>query len=395
MLKYIRGDLMINFTYSSPTIIHFGEGQIVKLIDELKKRNVKNLLFVYGKTAVKKLGIYDKVVEVTTELGISLFEESGVRPNPDITSVYSGISKCKENNIDFIFAAGGGSVVDCAKAIGLGYYYDGDAWDMYVKKGIPGKSLPIGCAITLAATGTETNGNSVISNDSTDEKRSIASKNSVPVFAIIDPAYTLSVNQHFTVAGSIDIIMHILEQYFSNTEDTETSDLMSIGVLKSVIENTNWLLNGKNTYQKRANISWASTIGLNWILGVDKVGDWATHRLSYAITKEYGVTHGSALALIFSSWMKTALKYNPVTMKWRLSLLGSELFGGIEYNEVPDALNKVFNEWGANTCFKDQGINLSDQNIDSLVENALALGNVGTVVDINKEIAKEIFNLAK
>jgi len=386
---------MINFTYSSPTIIHFGENQIDKLLEELQTRNVKNLLFVYGKTAIKKLGIYDKVLEVTSKLGIKLVEESGVRPNPDITSVYSGIEKCKENNIDFIFAAGGGSVVDCAKAIGLGYYYDGDAWDLYVKKGLPGKSLPIGCAITLAATGTETNGNSVISNDAVGEKRSVASKSSVPVFAIIDPTYTLSVNHHFTVAGSIDIIMHILEQYFSNTEDTETSDLMSIGVLKSVIENTNWLLNGKNTYQKRANISWASTIGLNWILGVDKVGDWATHRLSYPITKEYGVSHGNALALIFSSWMKTALKYNPVTMKWRLGLLATELFGGIEYNEVPDALDKIFKEWGASTSFKDEGITLTDNDIDLLVDNALALGNVGTVVDVNKEIAKEIFIKAR
>ena len=386
---------MINFTYSSPTIIHFGENQIDKLLEELQTRNVKNLLFVYGKTAVKKLGIYEKVLEVTSKLGIKLVEESGVRPNPDITSVYSGIEKCKENNIDFIFAAGGGSVVDCAKAIGLGYYYDGDAWDLYVKKGLPGKSLPIGCAITLAATGTETNGNSVISNDAVGEKRSVASKSSVPVFAIIDPTYTLSVNHHFTVAGSIDIIMHILEQYFSNTEDTETSDLMSIGVLKSVIENTNWLLNGKNTYQKRANISWASTIGLNWILGVDKVGDWATHRLSYPITKEYGVSHGNALALIFSSWMKTALKYNPVTMKWRLGLLATELFGGIEYNEVPDALDRIFKEWGASTSFKDEGITLTDNDIDLLVDNALALGNVGTVVDVNKEIAKEIFIKAR
>ena len=386
---------MINFTYSSPTIIHFGENQIDKLLEELQTRNVKNLLFVYGKTAVKKLGIYEKVLEVTSKLGIKLVEESGVRPNPDITSVYSGIEKCKENNIDFIFAAGGGSVVDCAKAIGLGYYYDGDAWDLYVKKGLPGKSLPIGCAITLAATGTETNGNSVISNDAVGEKRSVASKSSVPVFAIIDPTYTLSVNHHFTVAGSIDIIMHILEQYFSNTEDTETSDLMSIGVLKSVIENTNWLLNGKNTYQKRANISWASTIGLNWILGVDKVGDWATHRLSYPITKEYGVSHGNALALIFSSWMKTALKYNPVTMKWRLGLLATELFGGIEYNEVPDALDKIFKEWGASTSFKDEGITLTDNDINLLVDNALALGNVGTVVDVNKEIAKEIFIKAR
>ena len=386
---------MINFTYSSPTIIHFGENQIDKLLEELQTRNVKNLLFVYGKTAIKKLGIYDKVLEVTSKLGIKLVEESGVRPNPDITSVYSGIEKCKENNIDFIFAAGGGSVVDCAKAIGLGYYYDGDAWDLYVKKGLPGKSLPIGCAITLAATGTETNGNSVISNDAVGEKRSVASKSSVPVFAIIDPTYTLSVNHHFTVAGSIDIIMHILEQYFSNTEDTETSDLMSIGVLKSVIENTNWLLNGKNTYQKRANISWASTIGLNWILGVDKVGDWATHRLSYPITKEYGVSHGNALALIFSSWMKTALKYNPVTMKWRLGLLATELFGGIEYNEVPDALDKIFKEWGASTSFKDEGITLTDNDVDLLVDNALALGNVGTVVDVNKEIAKEIFIKAR
>lgn len=384
---------MKNFVYESKTKIIFGKDEIKALKSELLENNVKNLLLVYGKTAIKKIGIYDEIIAITNELGIKVIEESGVRPNPDISSVRSGISKCKEHSVDFVLAAGGGSVADCAKSIAFGVYYVGDIWDVYLRKADSLQSLPIGVIITLAATGSETNGNSVISNDETNEKRSVAYPFSVPTFTIIDPTYTLSVNKHHTMAGSIDIIMHILEQYFSNTENTTTSDYMSIGVIKSVIENTNLIVSGTDSYDIRSNISWASTIGLNWILGIDKVGDWATHRLSYVLTKEYGVTHGYALAMIYTSWAKIAYKYNEATMSRRLDLLGEGLFDGIKGLEVLDKLDELFASWGASTRI-NQELTISESDIDKLVDNALALGSVGTITSIDKSKAKEIFMLA-
>jgi len=382
---------MKNFEYQSLTKIIFGKNEILKLDRELKAYNVKKMLLVYGRSSIKNLGIYKQVLFICEKLGIEVFEESNVRPNPEMTSVRSGINTCKENDIDFVLAAGGGSVIDCAKAIAFGTLYDGDPWDVYLLKDSATKSLPIGVIITLAATGTETNGNSVISNDVTNEKRSVAYPFSIPKFAIIDPSYTLSVERHHVIAGSMDIMMHVFEQYFSNTLRTETSDYMSMGIIKSVIENTNRYLNGEDSYETRANISWASTIGLNWILGVDKVGDWATHRLSYPITKEYEITHGYALALIFTSWIRVALKYNSTTMIPRLRTLGEMIFDEPDYQKVPGKLEELFESWGAKVRLSDELLYVDVKRINELIETALALGSVGTVVKIDKEKALEIF----
>lgn len=382
---------MKNFEYRSLTKIIFGKDQISNLERELSEFKVRKLLLVYGMSSIKNLGIYEQVIFICNKLDIEVYEEGGVRPNPDMSSVRSGIETCRTNDIDFVLAAGGGSAIDCAKAIAFGTKYDGDPWDVYLLKDKATSALPLGVIITLAATGTETNGNSVISNDETGEKRSVAYPFSVPKFAIIDPSYTLSVDRYHVIAGSMDIMMHVFEQFFSNTLRTETSDYMSMGVIKSVIENTNRYLAGEDGYETRANLSWASTIGLNWILGVDKVGDWATHRLSYPITKEYGITHGYALALIFTSWIRVALKYNSITMIPRLEIIGDMIFDGTDYSLVPDKLDELFSEWGAKVKLSDELKEVTLEEIDKLIENALALGNVGTVIEIDKNKALEIF----
>lgn len=385
---------MKNFTYIQKTKIIFGKDEISKLKTELKQNNVSKLLLVYGKQAIKNLGIYDYIVDICKQLDIELFEESGVKPNPDMDSVRSGVKTCKENDIDFVLGAGGGSAIDCAKAIALGAKYDGDIWDIFVRKDDPTESLPVGVVITLAATGTETNGNSVISNNDTNEKRAFGTPLSVPIFAIIDPTYTLSVNHHHTIAGSIDIMMHIFEQYFSNTDHTLTSDYMSMGILKSIIHYTNEIVKGNDSYDARSNIFWASTLGWNSLLGIDKIGDWATHRLSYPLTKEYGVTHGYALAMLFPSWLRIGLQYNQKTITKKLTLLGQELFATEEPESVILALEELFTNWGANVTIKvDKEI--TDQDIQAIADNALALGNVGTVYEIDIKKAVEIYKLAR
>jgi alcohol dehydrogenase YqhD (iron-dependent ADH family) len=386
---------MQNFIYDTKTKIIFGQNQIHSLEKELPKLGVKKILLVYGKSSIKKLGIYDTIIEITKKLGIEVFEESNVRPNPEISSVRSGIQTCKKEQIDFVLAAGGGSVIDCAKAIAFGVFYKGDVWDIYLRKADSNQSLPIGVVITLAATGSETNGNSVISNDQTNQKLSVKYDISRPEFAIIDPSYTLSVNEHHTFAGSIDMMMHIFEQYFATTERTDTSDYMSLGVIKSIIENTRRILSGQDDYQTRANLSWASTLAWNWILGVDKNQDWATHRLSYPVTKEFGTTHGYALAILFPSWMKVALKHNPGVMVPKLSLLGRELFGNANPHGAIEELRTLFQSFKAPTSFEEEGIHLTVDQIDRLVKESLVLGPVGNVVKIDEVIAKEIFMEAK
>ena len=382
---------MENFEYSSPTNIVFGKDQLETLPSLMDAHSVKRVLLVYGKSAIKKLGIYDRINTLLKDKGIEIYEEGDVRPNPDMSSVLSGRKQVLKYNIDFILAAGGGSVIDAAKAIAFGARLEEeDVWKTFMHEAAYKGALPIGVILTIAATGSETNGNTVISNDAENDKRSIAKESLRPQFAIIDPSYTFSVPRHHTFAGSIDIMMHIFEQYFSPTKRTETSDYMTLGVLKSVIENTNRILNGEDDYNTRANISWAATLALNWILQKGKVGDWASHRLSYPLTVHYGLTHGYALSSIFPSWIETARTYNPEDMKRRLSLLAREVLGG-KGEDVPDTLRTLFRKWGAPASFKDSEIDLSEEAATNLAKQTVALGDVGNMIKINASIAKELY----
>ncbi len=388
---------MENFTYNLPTEIIFGDNQIQTLKAQLLKHQVKKVLLVYGKRSIKENGIYDHVIKTCESLSIEVYEESGVAPNPDIESIISGQKTAKDKNVDLILAAGGGSVLDAAKAIALAAYLkDADSiWNVFMRKESFDKALPIGTILTLAATGSETNGNTVISNRALNDKRSVASPLLMPKFSIIDPSYTMSVSKHHTIAGSIDIIMHVFEQYFSITKRTETSDYMSFGIIKSVIENTKRILDGDNTYQNRANLSWASTIALSWILQQGKIGDWASHRLSYPITMDYGITHGLALAIIQPAWMEVMLKENPRVMERRLAALGKELFGVENPPNVISEIKRLFNDLGAHTTFKEAGVHLDDRAAKKMAQQSVALGPVGNVVKIDESLAEEIFKTAK
>ncbi|MFP4286261.1 MAG: iron-containing alcohol dehydrogenase, partial [Candidatus Izemoplasmataceae bacterium] len=248
---------------------------------------------------------------------------------------------------------------------------------------------------TLSAAGSESNGNTVITNEDTKEKRAVSYPFIYPVFSIIDPSYTMHVDKHFVVAGGIDVIMHVFEQYFSNTLRTETSDYMSFGIIKSVIENVNRYLEGEDSYDTRANLSWAATIGLNWILGQGKVGDWATHRLSYPITQFYRITHGYALTTIYPAWLRLALKENPETMERRLTFLGKEVFNKKTAEDTILAIKDLFDSWDAPTSFKDGQVYLDGDAVRELAKNATALGSVGTIVEIDYKKAIELFEDAK
>ena len=387
---------MINFTYHNPTKILFGKDQIETLREELKPYQGQASLLVYGKASIKKIGVYETLLKIFKDLNITHYEESGVRANPSIDSVLSARKTILEKDIVFVLAAGGGSVLDAAKAIAFApFLKEEEVWEVFLRKTDAKKALPLGAVLTLAATGSESNGNTVITNDHTNEKRAVAYPFLFPQFAVIDPAYTMHVEKHFMVAGFIDIMMHVFEQYFSITKRTETSDYMSVGILRSVIENANRILSGEDSYESRANVSWAATLALNWILGAGKIGDWASHRLSYPVTQFYGITHGYALTTIYPAWLKTALKYNPEVMEKRLQFIGKELFNVTEPTQVIEAIRAQFKAWDAPTSFKEAGVTLDDKAIEALTENAIALGPVGNVVSIDKALAKELFILAK
>ncbi len=387
---------MINFTYHNPTKIVFGKDQVSALSDLLKPYKNQTILLVYGRKSLKTYGIYDEIMNHLKPLNIKVIEESDVRPNPDLKSVLSGRKKVLEHNVKFILAAGGGSVIDCAKAIAFSVSIDEDkVWDVFLRKAEAKHAIPLGTVLTLSAAGSESNGNTVITNEDTKEKRAVSYPFIYPVFSIIDPSYTMHVDKHFVVAGGIDVIMHVFEQYFSNTLRTETSDYMSFGIIKSVIENVNRYLDGEDSYDTRANLSWAATIGLNWILGQGKVGDWATHRLSYPITQFYRITHGYALTTIYPAWLRLALKENPETMERRLTFLGKEVFNKKTAEDTILAIKDLFDSWDAPTSFKDGQVYLDGDAVRELAKNATALGSVGTIVEIDYKKAIELFEDAK
>ncbi len=383
---------MENFNYKSPTRIVFGKDEIESLPELLREAEAQRVLLVYGRKAIKDLGIYKRIQEIASTMDIELYEEAGVRPNPELESVKSGRRKVIEHGIDFILAAGGGSVMDCAKAIAFSAFKkEEEIWDVFLKKTPLKRALPLGVIVTMAATGSETNGNTVISNDETKDKTSIKDDKLIPAFAIIDPSYTVGMSKEKTVAGSIDIMTHVFEQYFSPTRHTSTSDYMSIGILKSVVENTQKILQGKDTYNTRANLSWASTIALNWILQQGKKGDWASHHISYPPTSKYGLTHGYALAVIHPAWMKMALAENPAVMRPKLAKIGAELFADGHPSQIVKSLMNLYASWGAPTSFKDMGITIDEEEATEFAKKATFSGSLGSVVKITGPMAKELY----
>ena len=289
---------MLDFNYAISTKIFFGKNKIEKLGEELKRYG-KNILFVYGGGSIKKNGLYDSVTNIFTRNFIVYHELSGVQPNPRITSVRQGIKLCREHNIESIIAVGGGSVIDCAKTIATGVYHQGDPWEMFLLgDSTIKKALPIGTILTVAGTGSEMNGNAVISNEETEQKLAIHHDLLRPKFSILDPTYTFTVPKNQTAAGTVDIFSHILEQYFSPTKDAFVQNRLAESLLKTCIYYGPIALKEPTNYEARAQLMWTSSLALNGLLGYGKITDWATHGIEHAVSAAYDVTHGVGLAIL-------------------------------------------------------------------------------------------------
>jgi alcohol dehydrogenase YqhD (iron-dependent ADH family) len=298
---------MLNFNYMVSTKIFFGRNSIEHLGEELKQYG-KRILFVYGQGNIKKTGLYDSVTNIFMRNNFIFHELSGVQPNPRISHVRQGIKLCREHDIECIMAVGGGSVIDCAKTIATGFYHDGDPWNLFVVgDSSVKKALPIGTVLTVAGTGSEMNGNAVLSNEQTEEKLAIHKDVLRPRFSILDPTYTFSVSKSQTAAGTIDIFSHILEQYFSPTKDAFVQNRMAESLLKTCREYGPVVLTEPRNYEARAQLMWTSSIALNGLLGYGRVSDWATHGIEHALSAVYDVTHGIGLAILTPSWMEYVL----------------------------------------------------------------------------------------
>lgn len=381
---------MDNFIFHNPTKLIFGAGQINHLPAEILKHGDR-LLIVTGRGSVKRSGLYDEVISLLADK-CAIYELEGIDSNPRLDSVREGVRICKENDIEIVLAIGGGSVVDASKAIAAGALYDGDVWDFYLRKATVEEALPIGVVLTLAATGSEMNGNSVVTNMETMEKKGSGSIHQFPTFSILDPCYTYTVSQADTINGIVDMMAHVFEQYFSHTAKTPLQDRFCESILVTVIENSAEVLADPNDYEARANLLLSGTFALNGLTKLGVEGDWASHGIGHQLSGLYDVAHGAALAIILPHWMRYVMddgidKFKQYAIKvWNVDQEGMtdrELaLEGIRRTA------KFFELMGAPQRMQDFGI--PAEAIDQMAKRATEAGPLGSYKKLYYEDVKNI-----
>jgi alcohol dehydrogenase YqhD (iron-dependent ADH family) len=294
---------MDNFEFKNTTKIIFGRGTENGVGTETKKHAGKVLLH-YGGGSVKKSGLYDRVVKSLKSAGIEFIELGGVQPNPRLSLVREGISICRDKKIPFILAIGGGSAIDSAKAIAVGVPYKGDVWDFYDNKGMPEEALPVATVLTIPAAGSESSPSSVITKEEGALKRGLTTELIRPVFSILNPELTFTLPAYQTACGAADIMAHIMERYFTNTEQVDFTDRLCEAAMKSIIANVPRVLRDPENYDARAEVMWAGSVAHNDLLGTGRTGDWGSHMIEHELSGIYDVAHGAGLAVVFPAWMK-------------------------------------------------------------------------------------------
>lgn len=299
-----------NFTYCNPTKLYFGNEALEGLAKELPKYG-KKVLLVYGGSSIKKNGIYDSVVGILKDGGKEIVELAGVMPNPTSIKLNEGVRVARDNKIDFILAVGGGSVCDYCKALSVSINCDDDPWDKYfIRFDEPEcEIVPVGCVLTMVGTGSEMNGGSVITNH--EQKLKIGhvfGEEVFPKFAILNPEYTMTIPKYQMVSGIFDIMSHILEQYFSGSDDN-TSDYIMEGLLRSLIVSAGVAVENPYDYEARSNIMWTATWALNTLVAKGKTTDWMVHMLGQAVAAHNDATHGMTLSAVSLAYYRYILPY--------------------------------------------------------------------------------------
>ncbi len=382
---------MLNFVHDIPTKLYFGKGQIEHLTEALKPFG-KRVLLTYGGGSIKKTGLYDTVTDLLKKDGFEVTECGGIEPNPRIESVEKGVKLCKEHHIDVILAVGGGSTIDCSKAIATGVFYDGDLWEM-VRTAHIRRALPLVAVLTLSATGSEFDAGAVISNLSTHEK--LGGMYTFPSVSICDPTYTFTVSPRQTAAGAADIMSHIFEGYFSRTEDSNLSDGIAETVLRSVIKNLPIALKKPDDYSARANLMAASSIACSGVPEYGKAGTgWPCHAMEHELSAYYDITHGVGLAILTPRWMRHILKKDP-SCAWRFVRFAKNVWGlqGTDEELAAagiDALEAFFKDAGIPMTLTE--LSIGDEHFREMAAHANPGGYLkDSVVPLTNEDIVEIY----
>lgn len=383
---------MNNFTFKIPTDIRFGKGQIACLAEELQAYG-KRVLLVYGGGSIKRNGIYDAVIEQLQEFEV--FELSGITPNPKVSIVREGALLCKQHQVDVILAVGGGSTIDATKHIAAAACYDGDAWDLVLDKTKVEKALPFAVVLTICATGSEMNCGAVITNEETNEKLELNTPLLYPRLSICDPTYLYSLPKKQTAAGAVDILSHVMEQYFQPNDEAYITDALSEAVMRTVVRYGPVALAEPENYEARSNLMWASTIALNHLLTVGKGGAWSVHPIEHVVSGLYDITHGLGLAIITPAWMEYVL--NDDTKK-RFARFAREVFGIEETDDMAAAkagiaaVRAFFKELGMPSTLFEVGID--ERNLEWMAKESVRTSGIATRAYVKLE-ESDVYEILK
>lgn len=394
---------MRSFEYFAPTKVIFGKDSHLQIGDILKKENCHKVLIHYGGKSAVASGLIDEVSGCLTDAGIDFVTLGGVVPNPRLSKVREGIELCKKENVDFILAVGGGSVIDSAKAIGYGVANPWtDVWNFYLKTEVPTACLPIGVIPTIAASGSEMSNSSVITNEDGWLKRGAAKCDLCrPKFALMNPKLTYSLPQYQTESGCVDILMHTMERYFVNIETMEITDSISESLMQTVIYNARILMREPDNYTARAEIMWTGSLSHNGLTGCGTGGgDWACHQLEHELGGLYDVTHGAGLAAIWGSWARYVYDVNPE----RFAQFATNVFDipcGLDFEKTAlagiEAMEDFFRSIKMPVSLHELGLDLDDQQIHELAFKCSYedTRTIGVFKQLNMKDMEKIYTMAR
>ncbi|MDC9566058.1 MULTISPECIES: iron-containing alcohol dehydrogenase [unclassified Pseudoalteromonas] len=383
---------MLNFAFKNRTEILFGKDQINEIASRVPSQG--KVMFLYGGGSIKKNGVYDDVVNALE--GVDFVEFSGVEPNPTYETLSKAVEIVKEQNVSFILPVGGGSVIDGAKYVAAAAKYEGDGWDILVNGAEVKSALPIGAVLTLPATGSESNGNSVVTRKETQQKRAFGTPIVQPQFAVLDPTYTFSLPTRQISNGVVDAFVHVIEQYLTYPVNAPLQDRFAEGILSTLIEQGPKALENPEDYDVRANVMWSATMALNGLIGQGVPQDWSTHMIGHELTALYSLDHAVTLAIVLPPLMFVQQEQK----RAKIIQLGERVFGldMQDKNELIDATIKhtqdFFEQMGIKTKLGDY--DLGEDAVEAVANNLerngmTALGEHGDI-DIAK--AKKILSLA-
>jgi len=384
---------MDNFIFQSPTRIIFGKDTELEVGKETKKFAGKVLL-QYGGSSIKKYGLYDRIIKSLKKEDIEVFELGGVKPNPRLDLVHEGIKICRDNNINFILAVGGGSAIDSAKAIACGVNYGGDVWDFYSTGKKAENVLPVGVVLTIPAAGSEASNGSVITKEEGLLKKAYVAESIRPVFAILNPELTFTLPKKQTLYGISDIFAHGLERYFTNTKNVDFSDRLMEGAFRSLINNTYIVLEKPTDYAARAEIMWIGLVMHNGLFGAGREEDWGSHMIEHELSAMYDIAHGAGLSIVFPAWMKYVYKHDVNKFaQFAARVFGAEAyFNDIERTALEGIkrLESFYKEIGLPTKLRD--VNIPDTMLEEMAKKGTSGGPLGNFVKLEK---KDVLNILK